>query len=133
MTTIVLDTSYALAMMLPDESRPTQMEQLLAARLIVPAIWPLEVANAFRNGLRRRRHDASLWRQVCTELELLEIEVIGSAHNSVRQHVEAALKHGLTPYDASYLELALQRRCPLATLDDALASAARHAGLTVMA
>lgn len=132
MTMIVLDTSYVLAMMLPDETRPTQLDQLLAARLIAPPIWPLEVANALRNGLRRRRYDESIWRHVCTELELLEIEVIGSAHNSVRQHVDAALKHGLTPYDASYLELAQQRRCALATLDDALAAAARHAGLTVM-
>jgi predicted nucleic acid-binding protein len=39
--------------------------------------------------------------------------------------------HDLTPYDAMYLELALQWRCPLATRDAELASAARRAGVTV--
>ncbi len=129
---VVVDTSYALAMLLPDETRPAQVEQVLGLRLIVPPIWPMEVANALRNGLRRRRVDDAMWRQICAELESLGIEVVGSAHNSVRHHVEAALRHGLTPYDASYLELALQRRCALATLDEALSLAAREAGLVVM-
>ena len=34
-------------------------------------------------------------------------------------------QHRLTAYDAAYLELALRRRLPLATLDKDLASAAR--------
>jgi predicted nucleic acid-binding protein len=34
-------------------------------------------------------------------------------------------RFGLTPYDAAYLELALRRQLPLATLDGELARAAR--------
>jgi predicted nucleic acid-binding protein len=36
-----------------------------------------------------------------------------------------ARRHGLTFYDAAYLELAKRERIPLATLDDGLADAAR--------
>ena len=37
-------------------------------------------------------------------------------------------RHGLTVYDSGYLELAIRRRLPLATLDRKLASAARNEG-----
>ena len=40
--------------------------------------------------------------------------------------------HRLTAYDASYLELALRRRLPLATLDAALARAATAEGLATL-
>jgi len=45
--------------------------------------------------------------------------------------VKLADLHGLTIYDAAYLELAQRRRLPLATLDAALAAAARQSGVTV--
>ena len=38
-------------------------------------------------------------------------------------------RHNLSVHDATYLELALHMRLPLATLDRALAAAARAAGL----
>ena len=38
-------------------------------------------------------------------------------------------RHGLTTYDAAYLELALRLGVPLATLDQDLARAAREAGV----
>jgi predicted nucleic acid-binding protein len=40
--------------------------------------------------------------------------------------------YGLTVYDAAYLELAQRRRLPLATLDAALARAARAAGVELL-
>jgi hypothetical protein len=40
--------------------------------------------------------------------------------------------HGLSAYDAAYLELALNRDTPLATLDRKLAAAARKEGVTVL-
>ena len=43
-----------------------------------------------------------------------------------------ALAHGLTAYDAMYLDLAQVRRSPLATCDAALAAAARKAGVEVL-
>ena len=41
---------------------------------------------------------------------------------------ELAARFGLSAYDAAYLELALRRSLPLATLDDALLAAMAKAG-----
>jgi predicted nucleic acid-binding protein len=40
-----------------------------------------------------------------------------------------AAQHGLTAYDAAYLELALRRKLPLATLDAQLLDAMQRAGV----
>ncbi|MDQ3964910.1 MAG: type II toxin-antitoxin system VapC family toxin [Actinomycetota bacterium] len=40
--------------------------------------------------------------------------------------------HRLTSYDAAYLELAMRRGLPLATLDERLATAARQAGVVLV-
>jgi prevent-host-death family protein len=44
-----------------------------------------------------------------------------------------ARKHSLTFYDAAYLELAVRRNAPLATLDTRLATAARSESVSVIA
>jgi predicted nucleic acid-binding protein len=44
----------------------------------------------------------------------------------------AAATHGLTPYDACYVDLAVQRGAELATLDSRLAQAARAVGVTAL-
>ncbi len=43
-----------------------------------------------------------------------------------------AVAHRLTSYDAAYLELALRRSLPLATLDDDLIRASQLAGVAVI-
>lgn len=129
---IVLDCSYTLAMVMPDEVRPASMPETAAGRLLVPSIWPYEVANALRNGLRRQRVSAEQVAVVCTRLEDLRIESMAAADIDVRQRFVAAQTHGLTAYDAAYVELALTMRCPLATLDANLAEAARRGGLRVV-
>ncbi len=52
---IVIDCSYALAMVMPDEQRPPGIGQVAQTRMLVPSIWPYEVANAFRSAVRRGR------------------------------------------------------------------------------
>ena len=42
---------------------------------------------------------------------------------------DLASQHGLSVYDASYLELGARRKLPLASRDTALASAAKTAGV----
>ena len=49
---------------------------------------------------------------------------VDSSPNEI-QVLTLARRHRLTVYDAAYLELALREGLPLATLDEALASAAR--------
>ncbi len=43
-----------------------------------------------------------------------------------------AITYRLSSYDASYLELAMRRGVPLATLDDDLVKASRAAGVTLL-
>lgn len=129
---IVVDCSYTLACVMPDEQRPMALDQLITDRLLAPVIWPIEVANGLRNSLRRKRLNEGHLQAICTDIMALEIEVLAPNQQSVTQFLDAALRHDLTSYDASYLELALQHRCTLATLDNGLADAARRAGLQVL-
>jgi predicted nucleic acid-binding protein len=41
--------------------------------------------------------------------------------------------YSLTPYDAAYLELAIKRSLPLASRDNELVSAAKNAGVSLLA
>ena len=45
---------------------------------------------------------------------------------------QLAVRYRLTSYDAAYLELALRRALPLATLDNELVAACRLAGVPVL-
>ncbi len=45
---------------------------------------------------------------------------------------QVAMKYGLAVYDAAYLELAIRRALPLATLDKRLSEAARQARVEVL-
>ena len=129
---IVIDCSYTLAMVMPDEQQPATLQRAAASRLLVPSIWPYEVANAFRSAVRRGRLADAHIVAVCARLEGLQIELPGGQDASVRQRYLAAAVHDLTAYDAAYLDLALQRRCPLATLDRSLAQVAARAGIEII-
>lgn len=128
---IVIDCSYALALVMPDEERPASMLAVLRESLAVPVIWPLEIANALRTSLRRGRLQERQIAGLCADVGDFEVEVMAPSHAQPKRHLDAALTHDLTPYDALYLDLALQRRCALATRDAALAAAAARAGVTV--
>ena len=128
---IVVDSSYALALLMPDVSRPASVAQVMQDRLLAPFIWPVEIANAMRNAVRRNRlleDEVSGW---CAGVGEFDVEVVGPWHNAAQRYFEVAQAHQLTPYDAMYLDLALQRRCALATRDGALTQAARRVGVPV--
>ena len=137
MNQVVLDASVALAWCFPDESNDAA-DQILASlenySLLIPAIWPLEIANALLVGERTQRlHETEAQRF----LELLEglplIQDTAPLKEAVVQVLPLARKYNLSAYDAAYLELAARRRAPLATLDKRLRKAAEKAGLTLFA
>lgn len=129
---IVVDCSYTLGMFMPDEQRPRSLERALGSRLFVPSIWPFEVANALRNVVRRGRLPEAEVPGLCARIEDCGVEMAATPEGSVRHRYLAAHQHDLTAYDAAYLELALQRRCALATLDARLAQVAQRAGIPVL-
>ncbi len=132
MTSIVIDSSYALACVMPDEQRPRSMADVLRQPLAAPSIWPIEVASATLNSLRRRRLDLDTARAICQHFGQMSIQFVAPASAEPLRHLEEALAHALTPYDALYIDLALALRCPLATQDTALAKAARQARIPVL-
>jgi predicted nucleic acid-binding protein len=128
---IVLDSSYTLALVMPDEGRPHSIAEVMLDRLLAPSIWPVEIANAMRNGVRRGRVRDIEVAGLCANVGEFEVEVVPPWHDSPQRYFEVAQTHDLTPYDAMYLDLALQRRCALATRDEALAIAARRVGVRI--
>lgn len=134
---MVVDASVALAWGFPDEHNEYAVAVLLTLEretMLVPALFALEVTNALVMGERRKR-----LRQVEIQrfLDLLEgLSIVQDVQpRSVMMSAVLALarEHGLSAYDGAYLELAIREGAPLATVDKALRTAARKAGVTVYA
>jgi predicted nucleic acid-binding protein len=97
---------------------------------VVPQIWRLELANVLLVGCRRNRHTPADAQGILADLAALPIEVDQQTHQRAGAEIlQLALKHELTSYDASYLELALRLRVPLATLDRKLMQASMREGV----
>ena len=129
---MVIDASVTLNAILPGEER-LPPDNIYTA--VVPATWLLEVVNGLVAGERRGKLTAEaleVWRVALEELALqIEIEP-PVVDNYFRNIVDIARRFRLPAYDASYLELAVRRRLPLATLDQRLRAAAVEAGVKVL-
>jgi len=132
----VLDSSVALAWVLPDEgSAPLDA---LADRLeqdyaLVPAIWPLEIGNALLVAQRRGRIKDDEVHRLIGALDTLPIEVDWQHGGpGISNMVTLARTLGLSTYDAGYIELARRRAIPLATLDEKLRDACRGLDIPVL-
>lgn len=133
---MVLDSSAALAWIYEDEASPAiqeVFEQVIGRGAWVPSLWRLEIANVLEIGVRRRRHDAAFRDRTLFDLALLPIRVdMETDTHAWGATVRLAEKHRLTVYDAVYLELALRRGLPLATLDRELRAAATAEAMKVL-
>lgn len=133
---LVLDATIALAWLLPDEdsARAEQVVSRLAIRGgFAPSLLLLETSNALLQAERRARVPQASCDELLAALMRLPLifEPIG-AESTIRARA-LARAHALSIYDASYLDLAVQRRVPLATLDHALTRAAVTMGIEVIA
>jgi predicted nucleic acid-binding protein len=132
---IVVDASVALAWCFPDETSAYADFVLLALEnqvAVVPAIWPVEVTNALVVGERRNRlHQPEVTRFV-ELLKALNIVQDAQPATEILSHVfPLAQRYRLSAYDAAYLDVAVRRHLPLATLDSGLRSASRSAGIEI--
>lgn len=125
----VMDCSITMAWCFSDEATPAALK--IQARLrdeiaLVPAFWFLEVANVLAMAEKRKRSTPADSAEFLALLMLVNIEIDSEATARAFNHVlPLCRKHGLTSYDAAYLELAHRRGLPLATLDRELRVAAR--------
>ena len=130
---IVVDASIALSWQFDDESSPYAERALDAVMLqggCVPFHWKAEVANGLVMGLRRKKISAEDQNQIISDLEALNFEHdIDGLENVWSVTSQLASSHGLTVYDAIYLELAVRRSLKIATLDAKLQAASVTLGV----
>ncbi len=129
---VVIDSSYALACVLPDEPKPDSMASVLGEALSVPFIWPIEIANAVRSAVRSRRLDETAAAAFIAQIAGLGARVVPAWHDDASRYFDWAMKHDLTAYDAIYLDLCLGERKPLATCDRHLARVAARVGVRTL-
>ena len=132
----VADASVAIAWVHPAQATvdtDAMLDHLAAGdSLVVPALWALEVTNALTILRRRRKLTADETRMAINILRDLPMTIDheGTAVAFTRL-VDLAWEHGLTVYDATYLELAIRRKLPLASNDVHLKQAATRSGVTL--
>jgi predicted nucleic acid-binding protein len=133
---LVLDSSITVAWLYREEATKSVdevFENLIEASAWVPALWHLEVANVLQIGIRRNRHSADFRDRVLSDLSDFPVHVDPETHRQAWGATSRlAERHHLTLYDAAYLELALRRGLPLATLDDDLRAAAASEGVQLL-
>jgi predicted nucleic acid-binding protein len=133
---IVVDASVTLAWCFSDESSAAADQAAIVLRgsgAVAPPVWPLEVGNALLAAERQRRltnAGVSTAGQLIAELQV-EVEE-ADVERILGPVVDLARSHGLSTYDASYLETAMRRGLPLATLDTRLAAAAQASGVPLI-
>jgi len=132
----ILDSSVALAWILPDETNPTLdhlCDRLTDDIALVPPVWPLEVGNVLLVAVKRGRLTTKDVSQLITELRALPLEIdAASTERAMEETLALAKKYNVTTYDASYLELAKRRDLPLATLDTKLRQACVSAKIATL-
>lgn len=134
---IVVDCSVLIAGLLPDEvERQAQLllEDLQHGRTVavVPSLFYQEISNALLMAYRRKRINMDVLQQYLDVITILPLTVDTAAAtqgSTMKRVCELAEKHGLTTYDASYLELASRLDLPLATLDADLYNVAVEIGV----
>lgn len=96
----------------------------------VPALWPLEVANALTVLARRRKLTEEDRQTALGWLRGLPIKIDHEmASLAFSRLSELASVHRLSVYDAAYLELAERRTLALACTDGPLKKAAKQRGI----
>lgn len=137
MNALVLDCSATLPWVFGSEATPATNALLdtvsEGATVWVPNLWHLELTNVLLGAKRQGRIDEAGITGFLTALETFDIRVDAETANQAWSRTRAlAESHQLTSYDAAYLELALRRNLPLATLDKKLAAEAKRSGLQVV-
>jgi predicted nucleic acid-binding protein len=136
LTAFVLDNSVTMRWCFENATHPyaeSVLQTLITGEAIVPVMWRYEVsavlAKAQKTGIiAKRKADTFL-----EQLQKLNITMDGESAERILTDVHRlAVTYRLTSYDAAYLELAVRRKLPLATLDAELLNACKLSGETVL-
>ena len=136
MAAFVLDCSIAMTWLFRDEATFKTAEllnRLNHESAIVPGWWFIEVTNVIALAERKGRITAAQSTSFISDLNTLDIECDDSGPGrAFAQLLPLCRTHRLTSYDALYLDLAIRRGLPLATLDELLRQAAKRARVELL-
>ncbi len=132
----VVDNSVIMTWCFKDENRQYSdfiLDKLEYNTAFVPSIWALELTNVLVVGERKKRiNEAGSTRFMALLAELPIIVDQESPERMLKEIFALARKHKLSSYDASYLDLAMRKGLPIATLDKALLEAAERSKVPVI-
>jgi len=133
---LVLDCSVTMSWLFREEFSSFAQDilrEVSVGQAVVPAIWPLEVANVLLLAERRGRVSQVEGNRFLSLLEGLPIDVHAPPDRQPFDDLlPLARETGLSAYDAGYVELAGRFAIPLATLDRRLQAAAEQVGVSVL-
>jgi predicted nucleic acid-binding protein len=110
------------------------LDDVISTGAVASGLWPLEVANVLLAAERRGQITLAERQEALAMLGDLPIRT--DPHTAAHAWGDAlhlAAARGLTLSDATYLELALRLRLPLASLDRELRAAAAGCGVALLA
>jgi predicted nucleic acid-binding protein len=122
----VVDASVAVCWFMPDERHPIAdagFQRIRVDPAVTSVLWWYELRNVLMVNERGGRLDNEKTARMLRLLRRLPVAMDTDVEEETL--VQLARRHRLTVYDAAYLELALRKGYPLATLGTALANAAR--------
>ena len=132
----VVDCSMAMAWLFHDEATPKTadlLNRLATETALVPAWWFIEITNVLAMAERKERITPGQSDAFIADLGKLGIERDDEAPDRAFTYLlTLCRRHQLTSYDAIYLELAIRRSLPLATLDDDLRKTAKKLGVGLL-
>ena len=129
----VLDASAAATWCFSDEHDKVAdraFDRLTTDEAVVPHLWWFEIRNVLIVNERRGRVTEADTTAFLRDLGRLPIRV--DANPGEPLVLALARKHGLSVYDAAYLELAVRLYAPVASVARALKAAARSEGVGIV-
>lgn len=135
MNAFVLDAALAVSWFFPTgreghEAAALEKRALFATDVaLVTHLWSFEIVNFI--AMQRRRNTITEAEGAWNLAQLLSIPFAAVSEGSPEASVALCVRYGLTAYEASYLQVAMEQGVPLATMDPALIKAARDVGVAL--
>lgn len=130
----VLDASVVLSHCLAEPEYLAKAGRIVhvlsATTALVPAVWTLELSSSLLHHERSKRLTRKEVDELTTRWARMPVktDTLGLSE-AFGKTLALARKHNLSVYAASYLELAIRRRAPLATFDKTLREAVEREGV----
>ena len=132
----VVDNSVVMSWCFKDETNQyadAVLDQLSESTAIVPFVWPLEVVNVLLVAERRKRlKQVDSVRFITLLLRLPIVVEDEGSEKTMKDLLALGRTNNLSSYDASYLDLAMRKDCPIATLNKKLIEAAKKVDVAIL-